>query len=178
MNGSGANVGVQISLSSGALLTLNADGTFTYDPNHAFDTTPTPGSGASNTPGHDVFTYTLSGGATATVNITLTGLDTDDILLGTAGSDLLAGGNGNDTYFVENAGDAIFEAMNGGNDRVIASVSYVLGDTYVETLEAVAGTASINLFGNGLGNTIRGNAGSNTLDRRRGYRHADRRRRR
>jgi VCBS repeat-containing protein len=163
VNGLNANVGVQITLSSGARLTLNADGTFTYDPNHAFDTTPTPGSGASNAPGYDIFSYTLSGGATTTVTITLTGLDTDDILRGTAGSDVLIGGNGNDTYFIENAGDVVVEEIGGGNDRVVASVSYALGNTSVETLEAATGTASIDLTGNNLVNTILGNAGGNTL---------------
>ncbi|NWG92891.1 MAG: hypothetical protein HXY21_10370, partial [Parvularculaceae bacterium] len=37
VNGSGGNVGSQITLSSGALLTVNADGSFAYDPNGAFD---------------------------------------------------------------------------------------------------------------------------------------------
>ena len=121
----GANVGMQITLASGALLTLNANGTFTYNPNHAFDATPTPGSGASNTPAHDSFTYTLAGGNTATVTIIVTGLDTDDILLGTAGADTLNGGTGvdmmiggagNDTYYVDNVADQIIEGAGGGRD--------------------------------------------------------------
>ena len=44
---SGGTLGTQFALPSGALLTLNADGTFSYDPNHLFDYLPTPGSGAS-----------------------------------------------------------------------------------------------------------------------------------
>ena len=37
VNGVGASVGVQITLASGALLTLNSNGTFSYDPNGQFD---------------------------------------------------------------------------------------------------------------------------------------------
>jgi hypothetical protein len=126
VNGSGANVGMQIMLASGALLTVNSNGTFDYNPNGAFLPTPTAGSGASNTPGHDSFTYTLAGGNTATVTITLTGLDTDDLLLGTAGTDVLMGGNGNDTYVVTNASDVVVENAGQGSDTVYATVSYQL----------------------------------------------------
>ena len=75
VNGVAAGVGSQITLASGALLTVNADGTFSYDPNHAFDYLAAPGSGASNTPGADQFTYTITGGTTATVTMTITGVD-------------------------------------------------------------------------------------------------------
>ena len=45
VNGSAADVGMQITLASGALLTVNADGTFNYDPNGAFDDLPDRGLG-------------------------------------------------------------------------------------------------------------------------------------
>ena len=184
VNGSAANVGTQITLASGALLTLGADGTFSYDPNHAFDATPTPASGASNTPGHDSFTYTLAGGSTATVSITLTGLDTDDLLLGTAGTDILfagagndtlnglagidqmSGGTGDDVYIVDNASDVVIEATGNGFDLIRTSVSYALNDSSeVESLSAFdpSGTAAINLTGNSLDNYLTGNAGANQL---------------
>ncbi len=60
----------QITLPSGALLTIRTDGTFDYDPNGAFDSLST---GETDT---DTFTYTLSDGGdtdTATVTITITG---------------------------------------------------------------------------------------------------------
>ena len=126
VNGSGANVGMQIVLASGALLTVTASGALAYDPNGAFDPTPTAGSGASNTPSQDSFTYTLAGGNTVTVTITLTGLDTDDFLLGTAGSDVLMGGLGNDTYVVETVSDRVLEAAGEGNDLVYAEASHAL----------------------------------------------------
>jgi VCBS repeat-containing protein len=166
VNGSGANVGVQITLASGALLTLNANGTFTYNPNGAFDTTPTAGSGASNTPAQDSFTYTLAGGGTATVTLTITGLDGNDVLLGTAGDDVLAGGVGDDTYFVDNVGDVVSETVGQGRDVVYASTSYGLtAGSSVEVLSTVGlgDTTAINLYGNELGNVLYGNAGANAL---------------
>ena len=77
VNGVPADIGSTITLSSGALLTLNADGTFAYDTNGAFDSL----SGTQN--GADSFTYTLSDGDggtdTATVNLTINGLNDDPI---------------------------------------------------------------------------------------------------
>lgn len=71
VNGSGAAVGNQITLPSGALLTMDADGTFTYDPNGAFDSLH---GGQSAT---DTFSYTASDGHghtdTATVSVRVTG---------------------------------------------------------------------------------------------------------
>ena len=84
---SGGMVGAQFTLPSGALLTLNANGTFSYDPNHQFDYLPTPGSGASNLTITDTFTYTITGGDTATVTVTVSGVDTNDVLYDSAGID-------------------------------------------------------------------------------------------
>ena len=76
VNGNATNVGTEISLTSGALLTLNSDGNFSYNPNGQFEGL-NDGETAS-----DSFTYTISdnnGGAdTATVNVTIDGV-TDDI---------------------------------------------------------------------------------------------------
>ncbi|MGD1921193.1 MAG: Ig-like domain-containing protein, partial [Pleurocapsa sp.] len=72
VNGTPANVGQQITLDSGALLTVNNDGTFNYNPNGAFDDLPEGETGA------DSFTYTAQiGGSeetdTATVTINIAG---------------------------------------------------------------------------------------------------------
>ena len=71
VNGAGGSVGSQITLASGALLTLNADGSFDYDTNSAFDGL------AAGDSATDSFDYTVSdpGGETdtATVTITITG---------------------------------------------------------------------------------------------------------
>ena len=113
-------VGTPITLPSGALLIVNADGTFNYDPNHKFDYLPTPGSGASNLTVTDTFSYAITGGDTATVTVTVSGVDTNDVLLDSAGIDTLAGGIGDDLYYVNNTGDVVIEATNAGFDTVVA----------------------------------------------------------
>jgi VCBS repeat-containing protein len=165
VNGVAGNVGHQISLASGAYLTLNADGTFSYDPNHAFDTLAGPGSGAANMSAQDSFTYTLTSGSTATVTVTIAGLDSDDVLIGTAGNDALSGGigrdvlaglggddvlsggpvtanemiggTGDDIYYVDAPGDSVTENAGEGNDRVLVSVSYALAAG--QEIEVLAG---------------------------------------
>ncbi|WP_186767509.1 Ig-like domain-containing protein [Blastopirellula retiformator] len=76
VNGNPADVGTPIGLDSGALLTLNADGSFDYDPNGVFDDMATGDTAA------DSFSYTVSDGDggedTATVMLTINGLDTDN----------------------------------------------------------------------------------------------------
>jgi len=84
----------------------------------------------------------------------------------------MTGGAGNDTYVVDNAGDIVVEVASGGTDTVEASVAWSLG-IEVENL-TLTGTAAINATGNTLANTLRGNAGNNTLKRRRRQRHIDR----
>ncbi|MET1411233.1 Ig-like domain-containing protein [Roseibium sp. HPY-6] len=72
VNGSAASVGSQIVLESGALLTVNADGTFLYDQNGAFEALE------SGETGNDSFTYQVSDGKggfdTATVTLTIDGI--------------------------------------------------------------------------------------------------------
>ncbi|WP_129794503.1 calcium-binding protein [Sphingosinicella sp. CPCC 101087] len=176
VNGSALNLGTTIELESGALLTVNADGTFDYDPDGSFDETPLPTTGASNTPGMDTFSYTLEGGSTAVVTITLEGLDTDDLILGTDGADILTpdggtdeaqGGLGDDTYFINSSGHLVVEAAGEGQDQIIASVSYVLGsNSYVEVMQTsdLTGLSPINFTGSAVAQQIYGNAGANVLD--------------
>jgi len=80
-----------------------------------------------------------------------------------AGADTMEGFAGNDVYIVDNAGDKVIEATNGGTDRVFASVTYSLAGQAIEVLE-LTGTAAINATGNDLNNTLTGNSGNNTLD--------------
>ena len=71
VNGVVADVGNQIMLASGALLTVNTDGAFDYDPNGQF------ASLAVGETALDTFSYTVSDGNgasdTATVTVTITG---------------------------------------------------------------------------------------------------------
>lgn len=117
-----ADVGSQITLASGALVTLNSDGTFDYDPNGAFEDL------CVGEVDSDSFTYTISDGrggrGAATVFIEITGeneifmgtsasetidgsicadtifgLEGDDILNGLDDDDILIGGLGADSFF-------------------------------------------------------------------------------
>ncbi|HVQ08965.1 MAG TPA: Ig-like domain-containing protein [Allosphingosinicella sp.] len=194
VNGASAHVGQQILLASGALLTLNADGSFAYAANHAFDATPTVASGASNTTAFDRFTYTLAGGGTATVTLAITGVDSDDILQGTGGNDVLVagigddmldggagndvlygeggadiarGGTGDDVYIIDSMADITEEAAGEGNDTIITSLSYILSSLQeIETLttQTHAGTDDLFLTGNQYNNILIGNAGDNLLN--------------
>ncbi|BAZ29674.1 hypothetical protein NIES4074_21210 [Cylindrospermum sp. NIES-4074] len=71
VNGNAAGVGNSITLTSGAMLTLNRNGSFVYNPNGQFDSL---GVGATAS---DSFTYTINDGnggtSTATVNVTING---------------------------------------------------------------------------------------------------------
>jgi Ca2+-binding RTX toxin-like protein len=112
-------------------------------------------------------------------NDELYGFDDDDVLNGNEGNDLLDGGAGADTmtggigddrYIVDNAGDMVIEAANGGTDTVVSSINYTLG-VNVENLElagsAVVGTgnnANNVITGNGLNNSLIGGSGDDTLD--------------
>ncbi|MEH2279824.1 MAG: VCBS domain-containing protein [Nostoc sp.] len=82
VNGSTANVGTEIALTSGALLTLNANGSFGYNPNGQFEFLAV---GATAT---DSFDYTISDGNggtdTATVTVTINGVNDAATITGTA----------------------------------------------------------------------------------------------
>jgi len=85
----------------------------------------------------------------------------DDTLNGGHGEDVLIGGTDNDTYIVDNANDLVIENKNEGNDTVISSINYTLGDN-VENL-TLSGTYSISGTGNTLNNYITGNSKNNIL---------------
>ena len=80
VNGSGAAIGNTITLASGALLTMNADGTFVYDPNGAFNSL------AQGASANDSFTYDVSstsgGSGSGTVGITINGVNDAPVLSG------------------------------------------------------------------------------------------------
>ena len=121
VNGSAANVGVQITLASGAKLTVNSDGTYSYDPSGKFNYlthTGNPGeeTGAANTSATDTFQYTLANGGTATVTVTVNGVaTTDDKLFGTAGDDTITGTANADFFNVSQGGTEHLQGL-GGND--------------------------------------------------------------
>ena len=83
VDGAAVTVGTPVTLASGAQVTLNADGTFSYDPNGRFESLNTGESGA------DSFTYQVSDGhggtATATVNVTVNGVNDAPVATDDAG---------------------------------------------------------------------------------------------
>ena len=167
VNGSSAAVGTQITLASGALLTLRADGTYDYDPNHAFDAL-TGVAGATNHIAMDSFTYTLSDGNTATVEITVTGVSTpgdqamgtggndsmtgtgnsDYFNLSTGGDDTASGGGGNDAFYM-GAAFAATDHIDGGagtNDQIGLQGDYTGGNALVLGADTIAGIEAIGLL--------------------------------
>ena len=158
VNGVGASVGTEITLASGAKLTLNADGTYDYDPdgNFGYLISAAKGlaTGAVNISAIDSFTYTLDSGDTATVTITVEGVDNladqlrddagNNTITGTAGPDLfvlfaggtetVAGGAGdsNDRFYFGNTFDTT-DSVDGG----LGEDSLILGGDYDYTFGAL-----------------------------------------
>ncbi|WP_131655627.1 beta strand repeat-containing protein, partial [Methylocucumis oryzae] len=91
----------------------------------------------------------------------LTGNNGANTLDGKAGNDTLQGGLGNDTYVVDSKGDKVIEAVNAGNDTILASLSLTL-PAQVEAL-TLTGNKAINATGNELANLLTGNKAANKL---------------
>lgn len=189
VNGSTALVGKTFTLASGAQLAVRADGSFDYDPHGAFAALPYSSSGAANpTMAQDSFTYSLATGGTATVTFTVTGLDTNDLIMGTMIGDTLNGGAGDDIVDGLQGDDSITggsgrDALAGGagNDLLdggadIDTANYALSAGPVTVSLAVtgeqdtggAGTDTLsnieNLIGSGYSDTLTGNGGANRID--------------
>jgi Ca2+-binding RTX toxin-like protein len=91
-----------------------------------------------------------------------------DNLIGGGGADVMYGGADSDAYYVDNAGDVVWEyAGEGTGDYVIASASYALtAGSEIEQLQvdSSVGTAAINLTGNEFNNFIFGSSGDNVIN--------------
>ena len=92
-------------------------------------------------------------------NDTLTGDQNSNVLDGGVGADRLAGGQGNDTYYIDNIGDVIVEATDGGDDK--AYVQGIKGYTMADNLESL----QIQVM-QGEGDTVTGNEGGNYIEAR------------
>jgi hypothetical protein len=107
-------------------------------------------------------TLTITGDANAN---TLFGTHLADVLDGGPGADTMIGGLGDDSYYVDNGGDVVTEAVGQGTDTVYASVDYALpAGSESEYLRANAGASGLHLTGNNLVNRIYGGSGDDTLD--------------
>jgi hypothetical protein len=148
VNGSGGNVGVQITLASGAKLTVNADGSYSYDPNDKFNTlthTGNPGeeTGAINTSDTDTFSYTITGGSTVTVTVTINGVvSPEDRLEGDSGNNVIVGTANGDFFFDVDGGDDDFTGL-GGNDVFLFGATLNADDD----VDGGAGTDQIAIQG-------------------------------
>lgn len=91
----------------------------------------------------------------------LSGGDGNDLLDGGLGADQLVGGAGDDVYVVDDVGDVVVEAADGGKDLVRSSISITLPE-HVESIELI-GSADIDAVGDGLDNVLIGNSGNNHL---------------
>lgn len=80
---------------------------------------------------------------------------------GTSGADVLTGGAGDDVFIVNHASDQVVEALNGGIDTALSSITYTLAAN-VENL-TLTGTNAIDATGNALDNVLIGNAAANRL---------------
>jgi Ca2+-binding RTX toxin-like protein len=98
----------------------------------------------------------------------LRGLGGLDVLVGGHGADIMYGGTDSDSYYVDDAGDVVWEyAGEGTGDYVNTNTSYALtAGSEIEQLQVYdhLGTASINLTGNEFGNDIYGNDGDNVIN--------------
>ncbi len=113
VNGNAFVFGTPITLASGARVTVNADGSYAYDPNSAFEAL---NEGQADT---DSFTYTIDDGqggqASATVTIDIDGRD-DGPILGTPDEDTLDGTGGSDDIRALASDDTINGS--GGSDLI------------------------------------------------------------
>ena len=164
VNGVEASVGAQIALASGALLTVNADGTFGYDPNGAFEAL---NAGESAT---DSFVYTVSDGveeATATVIFTIDGVDD---VIGPNTIDMaplqsrVDGTDGRDVILIDTARSA---QLLGGDDADLFVFGLTAGDGFRDVAfirDFEKGADLIDLSGVGYGLRVLGGNSIITLD--------------
>jgi hypothetical protein len=118
VNGSGANIGVPVVLQSGATVTVNSDGSYSYDPNGKYTKLTDNTSGAVNTSATiDSFTYTLTGGTgPATVTVTVNGVaGPGDWLEGNSSDNTITGTPNPDFFFLVQGGDDDVSGL-GSND--------------------------------------------------------------
>jgi Ca2+-binding RTX toxin-like protein len=101
---------------------------------------------------------------------TIYGSNGNDSIDGGLGADVMAGGLGHDVYVVDDIGDVVVEAANGGNDLIRAYFSYDLNATpNVENLMLMNGIEGIgndlhnNICGNNSDNVLRGGIGHDSL---------------
>ncbi|WP_298938447.1 tandem-95 repeat protein [uncultured Ruegeria sp.] len=166
----------------GATLTLNTDGTISYDPTGA-DAVQALAEGQTLT---DTFTYTVEDGnggeSTASVSVVvrgrneapIVGTDGDDLLVGNAGDDTLYGGLGDDRLWGSGGNDSLdggagddYLYGEAGDDILFggAGDDWMYGGAGADSLDGGAGRDGVAYGFATSGVTVDlGNAGANTGD--------------
>ncbi|MEG3182148.1 FG-GAP-like repeat-containing protein [Sphingomonas sp. LT1P40] len=179
VNGVALTSGQSTMLDSGAIVTLNGDGTLGYDPNDAFDYLVTAltaaATGAVNASVVDTFSYTLAGSPDSiAVEVTVNGVSNagDELhgdtgansLSGTASSDYFDlsqggadnanGGMGNDAFMMgaELDADDTIDGAGGTNDQVGLRGDYTGGNALVLGANTLSNIETIGLL-SGAGNS-------------------------
>jgi Ca2+-binding RTX toxin-like protein len=99
----------------------------------------------------------------------LYGLAGNDILDGGLGADVMAGGKGDDIYYVDDAGDVIWEWGGEGTDTVMVESDIGFGFDLPTAVENLVLVGSVRAgYGNDLDNVITGNAAHNVIHGRGG----------
>ncbi|MEL6816077.1 MAG: Ig-like domain-containing protein, partial [Cyanobacteria bacterium J06598_3] len=181
LNGDTESIGIETTLDSGALITLNADGTVNYNPNEAFE-----GLAAGET-ATDSFTYTITDdfGATdtATVSVTINGTEvntfgtdanelisgtaSDDDIVGAGGSDILIGGGGNDVFRYRSYADRMDQIRDFeiGSDRIdLQQIFDDLPDRYSSATDVNRFTEYVQLIQQGANTEVRIDLAGNNGD--------------
>ena len=149
IDGHSITAGGSVTLASGAHVTLNTNGTLTYDPHGAFNglvsASTAAVTGAKNTTATDSFVVTPAGGGASHISVAVNGIAsssdhlagdaTNNVIAGTSGADMIdlsqggsdtaTGGAGNDGFYLGaalNAGDN----LNGGagSDQIALQGDY------------------------------------------------------
>jgi hypothetical protein len=131
-----AVVGSEITLASGAKLTVNANGTYSYNPSGAFNWLTDSSSGAVNTSATDTFDYTLTGGNTVTVTVTVGGVaGAGDRLMGNSGPNTITGTPQNDFFLLQQGGNDTVHGL--ASDDIFYFGNAFTGDDTVNGGEGV-----------------------------------------
>ncbi|HEX8571752.1 MAG TPA: cadherin-like domain-containing protein [Allosphingosinicella sp.] len=155
VNGSSANLNTPIALANGGTVTVQSDGTYSFNPAGQYNTLTNPSGGevgAVNTSATaGTFQYTLTDGNTVTVTLTVTGVagpgdwlagdGTDNTISGTpngdfffvvqGGNDDLSGLGGDDVFFFDGAMTSADQVDGGGGiDQIALQGNYSGGLTF------------------------------------------------
>jgi Ca2+-binding RTX toxin-like protein len=84
-----------------------------------------------------------------------------EAFFGGTGTDTMEGRGGNDFYVIDNPGDVVVEAANGGFDAIESSITITIGAN-IERVDLSVDTA-VNATGNALNNIVQGRLGANIL---------------